>query len=213
MRSISRPRKRSRLQKALNLAIGLSAGSGLALAGFIFARISLAQWQTPQPDAILMLGGGLDREEFTAQFSRTHPDLPIWVSSGVPDTQKIFQQAGIAKSRLHLDCRATDTVTNFTTLVERLEHQNSRHVYLITSSYHLPRAQTIATIVFGSRGITFTAIPVYERDVFNKAKQESLPRTLRDLGRSLVWLLTGRTGASLRPIAPADTACTHPNPG
>lgn len=69
--------------------------------------------------AILVLGGGEDREEFAAQFAEFHPVLKIWVSSGSPPNKSraIFQDAGIADSRVYLDYRATDTVTNFTTLV------------------------------------------------------------------------------------------------
>lgn len=199
--------------RAQRVAIVVLVGSVLITAGFPIARLNFARWQTPQPDSILMLGGGLDREAFTAEFARSHPHLSIWVSSGVSETPQIFQKAGIAQSRLHLDCRATDTVTNFTTLVDDLARQHIHHVYLLTSSYHLPRSTAIATIVLGSRGIAFTPIPIYESDFFSKAKEESTLRTLRDVGRSMLWVLSGQTGASLKPAARMNPACARPDTG
>ncbi|WP_035990480.1 YdcF family protein [Leptolyngbya sp. KIOST-1] len=159
-------------------------------------NLAIARLQTPQPQAILTLGGGSGRETFTAQFAQTRPDLPIWISSGIPAAQAhaIFQAAHISPSRYHLDYRATDTVTNFTTLVPDLKAANIQHIYLITSAFHMPRATAIATIVLGSQGIAFTSIsPPHSYG------QESPWRILRDTGRSLLWLTTGRTGSSLNP--------------
>jgi hypothetical protein len=58
----------------------------------------------------------------------------------------------------------------------------------------MPRAKAIATIVFGSHGITFTPISVPS----NKPTESQL-RVIRDSGRSLLWLISGRTGASFNP--------------
>jgi uncharacterized SAM-binding protein YcdF (DUF218 family) len=96
---------------------------------------------------------------------------------------------------LHLDGRATDTVTNFTTLVEDFVRQKLQHIYLITSDYHMKRARAIASIVLGSHGIAVTPVEVPSQG----DKSESLVRVLRDCGRSVVWILTKRTGASFNP--------------
>lgn len=171
------------------------AGFLLILLLFIPIRLAIASYQAPQPQAILTLGGGPEREEFTAQFAQNHLSLDIWVSSGnSPDySYKIFQTAGIPSDRLHLDYRATDTVTNFTTLVSDFKQRRIQHLYLITSDFHMPRAKAIATIVLGSQGITFTPVPI-----FSSYPRESMIRIFRDFGRSVVWFFTGRTGASLR---------------
>ncbi len=172
----------------------------LTLAGFILVllsiipiRIVIASYIAPRPQAILTLGGSLGREEFTAEFAQYFPDLEIWVSSGLPPqkSREIFQAAGIPDSRIHLDYRAVDTVTNFTTLVADFQQRQINHVYLITSDFHMPRAKAIATIVLGSHGITFTPVSIP-----SDRQKESRLRILRDIGRSLVWILTGRTGAS-----------------
>nr|RNJ65359.1 MAG: YdcF family protein [Leptolyngbya sp. IPPAS B-1204] len=170
---------------------------GLAMVGIfgmIPARLAIAYFQSPHPEAILVLGGNPYREATAAQLASQYPELDIWVSSGeLPKNAKaIFATAGVSIQRLHLDYRATDTVTNFTTLVPELKQHQIQHVFLVTSDFHMPRAQAIATVVLGSQGIAFTSVPVPSDD-----PPEAKHRILRDLGRSLLWIVTGRTGASI----------------
>ncbi|MHC5722289.1 MAG: YdcF family protein, partial [Nostoc sp.] len=68
-------------------------------------------------------------------------------------------------------------------------------IYLITSDYHMKRARAIAAIVLGSQGIAVTPVEVPSQG----DKSETLVRILRDCGRSLLWVVTGRTGASFNP--------------
>ncbi len=168
----------------------------LAVWSAIPIQIAIAFYQAPQPQAILTLGGGPEREEFTAQFARQYPTLDIWVSSGASaeHARTIFYNADIPYSRLHLDYRAVDTVTNFTSLVSDLKQRHIQHIYLITSAFHMPRAKTIAIIVLGSQGIIFTAVSIPSQQ-----PRESITRILRDIGRALIWVISGRTGASLNP--------------
>lgn len=155
-------------------------------------RLAIAYYQNPQPQAILTLGGGANREEFTALFAKFYPDIKIWVSSGIlpHEARAIFHAAGIMDDRFHLDYRAKDTVTNFTTLVEVFQQQQIQHIFLITSKFHMPRAKAIATLVLGSRGIAFTPVSVPSQ----ATELESTDRILRDIARSLLWIITGYTG-------------------
>ena len=164
--------------------------------GIIPVRLAIAYYQSPDPQAILTLGGGGDREPFTAHFAKHYPSLEIWVSSGQPPEQArpIFQSVGIPDTRVHFDRRAVDTVTNFTSLVDDFQKRQFQHLYLITSDFHMPRAKVIATLVLGSRGIAFTPIAIPT----NQPK-ESWQHILRDCSRAFVWIFTGRTGASLNP--------------
>ncbi len=75
----------------------------LLLIGIIPVRLAIASYQAPEPQAILTLGGGREREEFTAQFAKYYPFLDIWVSSGIePEIARpIFRAAGIPNSRVH----------------------------------------------------------------------------------------------------------------
>jgi uncharacterized SAM-binding protein YcdF (DUF218 family) len=147
-----------------------------------------------RPQAMLVLGGDTKREDFAAEFARQHPHLPIWISSGSnPEySMAVFADAGIEPSRLNIDHAAVDTVTNFTTLVDRFSAKGIKSVYLITSDYHMRRSQIIGEIVFGSRGIHLKPISVPSR-----YETEPLAKSLRDGARAVLWLATGHTGSTL----------------
>jgi uncharacterized SAM-binding protein YcdF (DUF218 family) len=170
----------------------------LLLISIIPVRIAVAFHQAPIPQAIFVLGGAALRMEFAARFWQKHTNLDIWVSDyawKLDVDRRIFQKFGVPNQQLHLDGRATDTVTNFTSLVEDFVAQKLQHIYLITSDYHMRRARAIAAIVFGSRGVVVTPVAVLSRG----EESESSLRVLRDCGRSVLWLFTGRTGASFNP--------------
>ncbi len=166
----------------------------LVLVSFIPVRSAIAYFYAPQPQAIFTLGGDLKREIFTARFAQVHPNLEIWVSSGSPadGTSWAFGIARISPARVHIDRRAVDTVTNFTSLVADFKSRNFYHLYLITADYHMRRAKAIATLIFGSQGITFTPVAIPT----DKPVEPVLP-LLRDVCRALLWIFTKHTGASL----------------
>lgn len=182
-----------RLKRLYLTAIALSLP--LFIVVNIILQTAIALYLQPNPQAIFTLGGGRIREEFTAEFAKAHPSLPIWVSSGIVRERAylVFSNAGISLQRLRLDGRATDTVTNFTTLVATFQDLNIKHLYLITSDYHMPRAKAIGYVVFGSNGIAFTPVAIATAE-----PPEATIKTIRDLGRSVLWLFTKRTGSSLR---------------
>lgn len=144
-----------------------------------------------QPQAIFILGGEEEREIFGAKVAHTYPRLPVWISSGAPPAyaKRVFKKAGVSAGNLHLDYRAIDTVTNFTTLVDRFKSKGITSVYLITSDDHLPRARVIGEIVFGSQGIKVKPI------TFESGRDsEPIQKTVRDGLRSIWWLMTGYAG-------------------
>ena len=152
------------------------------------------QWQiyTTEPQAIFVLGGHESREWQAAKLAKEQPHLPIWISSGSPEhyAYHIFGRMGIEGGRLHLNYQAQDTVTNFTTLVDDLQSQGIRSVYLVTSDNHMARARIVGEIVFGSRGIILKPLPVA-----SQGEPESPEKLVRDGLRALLWLGTGKTGA------------------
>ncbi len=94
-----------------------------------------------------MLGGDYKIMEFAAQFwaSGSHKDLDIWVSdcdSHLNYNRRIFQWFGVPNRQLRFDGRATDTVTNFTSMVDKFAGRKIQHIYLITSDYHIWRARS-----------------------------------------------------------------------
>ncbi|MEO0378243.1 MAG: YdcF family protein, partial [Cyanobacteria bacterium P01_A01_bin.17] len=137
------------------------------------------------------------RERFAAQFAQQHPDLPIWVSGGSnPEyAEWVFEQAGVNDQRIHLDYEAIDTLTNFTTLVDRFRAEGITRVYLMTSDYHIRRASWMGQIILGSRGIHFEPIAIP-----TQVQAEPLQVAVFDGGRALLWVVTGRTGESLKPM-------------
>jgi uncharacterized SAM-binding protein YcdF (DUF218 family) len=162
----------------------------LLLSGWIGYRELENTWI--QPQAIFVLGGEEKREIFAANFAHTHPNLPVWISGGAPKgyAKKVFKKAGVSTKNLHLDYQASDTVTNFTTLVDRFEAKGITSVYLVTSDDHMQRARSIGEIVFGSRGIKVKPI------TFTSGRPiEPIQKTLRDSCRSLLWLTTGYAGS------------------
>jgi uncharacterized SAM-binding protein YcdF (DUF218 family) len=170
----------------------------LLLSSIIPVRIAIAFHQTPVPQAIFVLGGASERMRFAAQFWQSRQNFDIWVSDfswNLDANRRIFLQYGVPDAKLHLDGRATDTVTNFTTLAGDFAHQRLQHIYLITSDFHMRRASAIATIVLGSQGIVITPVAVASQN----QPSESLMRVLRDCGRSFLWIFTKRTGASFNP--------------
>lgn len=169
----------------------------LALLSVIPIKLAIAQMLAPTPQAIFVLGGSSDRMEFAARFWQSHPQLDIWVSDdllSLEGDRQIFLQYGVPGDRLHLDGRATDTVTNFTTVAADFVSHKLQNLYLITSDFHMRRSRAIAAIVLGSRGVVVTPMAVR-----SQVPSESLVHVLRDCGRSVLWIITGRTGASLNP--------------
>lgn len=149
--------------------------------------------------AILVLGGSPNREVYGAIFALKNPNIPIWVSSGSPKeySDEVFTKAGISRDRYVLDYRATDTVTNFTTLIDEFKSRQITDVYVITDTFHMPRAQLIGNVILGSRGIKMHPVPIpagkgYGEDNEYRRK-EVTKKSVRDGMRSVLWLFTGVT--------------------
>ena len=175
------------------IAVGL-----IILISIIPLRLVITLNQVPEPQAILVLGGNSKRIQSAAEFSKLHPTLGVWVSDNRSQSalkRGIFQKVGIPEQRVHFDFSATDTVTNFTGMVKYFTAEDIRHLYLITSDYHMARARAIATLVLGSRGIVVTPVSIPSTG----SQPESKLRVVRDCIRSLLWIVTGHTGASFNP--------------
>lgn len=171
-------------------ALFTSCGIIVAFNFGLWGRLHNTRQIAPQPEAILVLGGDFDREYFAAYFAQTHPDLTVFISSGMPEAQSrsYFEQVGVDLNRVYYDRQAVDTVTNFTTMLEALRSRNLRHIYLITSDFHMGRAEVLAYLIFGRYGIVVTPITVP-----TQTPPEPWWAIVRDGGRGVLWILTGRT--------------------
>ena len=168
-----------------------------SLIAILLLNIAISKFLYPQPQAILTLGGNPEREVLAAKLASQNSKLRVWVSSGSNEqiAQRIFREAGIPQERYVLDYHATDTVSNFTSLIADFKQHQLKHVYLITSDYHMPRARTVGTIILGSQGIVFTPM-----EVRTESDREPIVKTLRDIGRSILWIFSGHTGARFKDI-------------
>ena len=126
-------------------SFGFKWGLGLFLL-LLFVLFPLRRWITygyyPDPQVILVLGGDFQRTRQAARLAQRYPHLPI-VISDLPRFRPIHQQildyARIDPQRITYDTCATDTLTNFTCLVDWLHRPHQppiHHVYLVTSDYH-----------------------------------------------------------------------------
>ena len=168
---------------------------GLLLLGLAGAGCWLSRgwwWPTPPaPQLILVLGGDVDRERHAADLARDR-GLPVVVSGGSnPEyAHWLFEQRqGLPPGQVQLDYRATDTLSNFTSLVDDLRRARIRHALLVTSSDHMDRALLVGRIVAGSRGITLTPEPV---DCAERCQPERRRKVWGDGLRALWWVLSGR---------------------
>ncbi|WP_072622031.1 YdcF family protein [Spirulina major] len=179
-----------KLPRPLRWIVVTSAIAVLTFNLHLLAQLHRAHQASPQPEAILVLGGDFEREYVAAYFAQEHPGLDLWISSGMPEAKSraYFAQVGVDPQRLNYDRRAVDTVTNFTTMGPVFHAQNIRHLYLITSDFHLGRARFLAYLIFGHYGITVTPIAVP-----TQTPNESWWEIVRDGGRGVLWILTGYT--------------------
>jgi uncharacterized SAM-binding protein YcdF (DUF218 family) len=149
-------------------------------------------WPSPPPaQVILVLGGDLERERRAAEIARER-GLPVVVSGGSnPEyAHWLFEQnQGLPSRQVRLDYRATDTLSNFTSLVDDLRQARVRHALLVTSSDHMDRALLVGRIVAGSRGIHLTPEPV---DCGDQCVHERRLKVWGDGLRAVLWVVSGR---------------------
>lgn len=159
--------------------------------GWLAFNLGRAFRDDPRPRAIFVLGGRLERVHHAMRMAAVRPGMPIVISSGIsgPAARRLADEAGIDPARVTVDPHAVDTLTNFTKMVAGLEARDQRHVYLVTSDYHMRRACFLAGIIFAARGIAFTPVPVASRQ-----DPETIGHALRDALRALVWLVSGWDG-------------------
>jgi uncharacterized SAM-binding protein YcdF (DUF218 family) len=176
-----RPRRRGRARRLLLLA---------ALCAVAWSSRGLVLPSLPPPQLVLVLGGDVERERVGAEVAK-RDGLPVMVSGGSnPEyAHWLFRGRGLDDTRVLLDYRATDTLSNFTSVVDDLKRSKIRHVVLVTSSDHMDRALMVGRVVAGSRGIGLTplAVPCGERCV-----PEDWRKVWGDGLRAALWVVSGR---------------------
>ena len=69
-----------------------------------------------------------------------------------------------------------------------MQQMGIRSVYLVTSAYHMPRANAIASVMLGTSGISFQCVSVPDAQ---ERPPESTLRICRDFCRAVIWAITG----------------------
>ncbi len=153
-------------------------------------------------DAFFVLGGSIHREIYVAQLAKQYPQIPILISSGSPDSciLVIFQQEKARLEKVWLEKCAHSTWENFYYGIPILKSWRVHKVKLITSSTHLPRAQWMAQILFGSHRIWVESDIIYEKGV--PANNEYWLKTFLDIIRSLFWAISSQI---IQPSCPHIT--------
>ena len=176
-----RPRRRGPFRRLLLLAAFCVVA--WSSRGLVFPSL-------PPPQLVLVLGGDVERERVGAEVAK-RDGLPVMVSGGSnPEyAHWLFRGRGLDDTRVLLDYRATDTLSNFTSVVDDLKRSKIRHVVLVTSSDHMDRALMVGRVVAGSRGIGLTplAVPCGERCV-----PEDWRKVWGDGLRAALWVVSGR---------------------
>ncbi|NEQ36692.1 MAG: YdcF family protein [Okeania sp. SIO3I5] len=143
-------------------------------------------------DAYLVLGGSIKREMYIAQVAKQYPQTPILISGGSenPCIVGLFQRVNAPVEQVWLENCAQSTFGNFFFAMPILEKWGARHIKLVTSASHLPRAKWLAQIILGSHGIWVETDIVKEIGV--PGNQESRLKTGLDVIRSLIWALASQ---------------------
>ena len=184
-----RPRRRRRRPRPRRSG-GLRWWVLLAAVPLLWLSRGLWLPPAPAPQLILVLGGDVERERVAGELAK-RDGLPVLVSGGSNPEYASWQfgRQGLDAGRVQLDYRATDTLSNFTSVVDELKGAKVRHVLLVTSRDHMARALLVGRIVAGSRGIALTPVEV---PCGNRCTPEGGRKVWSDGARAALWVLTGR---------------------
>ncbi|WP_017663094.1 YdcF family protein [Baaleninema simplex] len=183
---MSSPTSSTRRRKRWFIAIGV--GLFLALLLVVGKGFVLAYQHAKLPlDAVFVLGGSIKRELYISKYARSHPDIPILISSGSqpPCIYLIFQRDNAPMDNVWLENCARSTFDNFYYGLPILERWGVRRVKLVTSASHLPRSLWLAQIVLGAHGIWVE--PEIVPEVGVPGNNEFFIKTILDVMRSLLW--------------------------
>ena len=164
-------------------------------------RLLSRRARPPPPTVLLVLGGNRERELAAARaILEIESLLAVVVSSGAAERREIFDalesasaESGVPRvplSAVLTDARAVCTVTNCTTLADDLELCGVSSVVVATARCHCARAAACAALILGSRGIALANIVPVDA-AGDVSAPESRLRVVRDVVRSLLWVLTG----------------------
>ena len=139
---------------------------------------------------VLELGGNpAGRTPKAIELATQMPDAFLFFST-VEDPAlclNLCKQNGIASSRYFLDYTAWDTVTNFTTSVNRILGYGCKELYIVTDGFHMKRTMRIAEAVYSNRDVKLIPSPSSPVDHEEDKKLVAL-----DTFRAWFWRFTNQ---------------------
>ncbi|KAG8466685.1 hypothetical protein KFE25_008064 [Diacronema lutheri] len=167
----------------------LAAAALLPLLG---AARSLSMHRHP-PDVALVCGGCVERELAAVRAGGScRPRVRATVvSSGACDLARLDGARAPGDAPVLEDRRAMCTVSNMTSLLRDFRRARVRHVLVLTSAEHAPRAFSAAQIVFRAYGIAVSCQRVPVQHDRSGEGREAMWRVVRDAVRALLFALVG----------------------
>ncbi|OKH23260.1 hypothetical protein NIES593_10505 [Hydrococcus rivularis NIES-593] len=188
MKKLDLRRKLARKQRKRLLKVVAIVILGAMLASLLFnIAVRLPTNASKPVDAVLVLGGSIQREIHAAWLTKDYPDIPFLISHGSDDPciLFIFQRAGARLEQIWLERCADSTFGNFFFSAPILRRWNAHKVKLVTSGSHIERAEWMSKILLGAQGMAVEIDPVQEKGV--PGNRESTLKTTLDVTRSIVW--------------------------
>jgi uncharacterized SAM-binding protein YcdF (DUF218 family) len=181
-RQLARKKQKRIAKTILIIILGAMLGSLL-----INVAIRLPLNASKPVNAILVLGGSIQREIYTAKLTKDYPDVPIIISHGSDDPciLSIFQAQNARLNNVWLEHCAHNTFDNFFFNIPTLRRWGAHKVKVVTSGSHLKRATWMGKILLGANGIAVEVDSVKERG--RPGNRESQLKTTLDLSRSILW--------------------------
>ncbi len=165
-KSAKQHRSLSLLSKLSKIVYGLFVLTFFIIEGYILYQLhATSKFEPKEIDSVIILGAGLKGEipsitletrlKTGVAFLKENPEIPVIVSGGQGPGEtiteaaamgKYLQDHGISEHRIHYEDRSTSTYENLTyskNILKQLDLEKST-VLIITSDYHLVRANIIA---------------------------------------------------------------------
>jgi uncharacterized SAM-binding protein YcdF (DUF218 family) len=139
---------------------------------------------------IIELGGNpAGRTPKAIELAVQMPDAFLFFST-VEDPAlcvNLCKENGISPDRYYLDYLAWDTVTNFTTSVNRILSYGCKELYIVTDGFHMRRSMSIATAVYFKKGVKLVPSQSSPAD-----HQESKELVILDTARAWLYRFTNQ---------------------
>ena len=140
-------------------------------------------------DAILILGGSINREIYGARQRLVQPDIPILISGGSapPCLHLLFEQYHASFHQVWLEPCAQSTFGNFWYTIPILNQWGVHKVEVVSSGTHYPRAIVMGRILLGAQGIWVEGKSIEEQGI--PGNQEYWWKTMGDVLRAMIWAI------------------------